>query len=115
MRRLPRACRRRVSTASSSRPTATSWTASGRPPTNHRDDDFGGSLDNRLRFTFRVIDAVSAAVGSEFIVGIRMVADEDFSAGLSRTEGVEIARVSPLPESSTSSTSFVARSRPMRR
>lgn len=62
------------------------------PATNHRDDEFGGSLDNRLRFTFRVIDAVRAAVGSEFIVGIRMVADEDFSAGLSRQEGVEIAR-----------------------
>ena len=62
------------------------------PATNHRDDEFGGSLDNRLRFTFRVIDAVRAAVGSEFIVGIRMVADEDFTAGLSRTEGVEIAQ-----------------------
>ena len=62
------------------------------PATNHRDDEFGGSLDNRLRFTWRVIDAVRAAVGADFIVGIRMVADEDFSAGLSRAEGVEIAR-----------------------
>ncbi len=62
------------------------------PATNHRDDDYGGSLDNRLRFTFRVIDAVRAAVGPDFIVGIRMVADEDFEKRLSKAEGVEIAR-----------------------
>ncbi|MEW9806593.1 FAD-dependent oxidoreductase [Mesorhizobium sp. ZMM04-5] len=62
------------------------------PATNHRDDDYGGSLDNRLRFTWQVIDAVRKAVGDDFIVGIRMVADEDFAAGLSRDEGVEIAR-----------------------
>ncbi|MBL8579442.1 MAG: NADH:flavin oxidoreductase [Mesorhizobium sp.] len=62
------------------------------PATNHRDDEYGGSLDNRLRFTWRVIDAVRAAVGADFIVGIRMVADEDFAAGLSQQEGVEIAR-----------------------
>ena len=62
------------------------------PATNHRDDEYGGSLDNRLRFTWRVIDAVREAVGEEFIVGIRMVADEDFRQGLSKDEGVEIAR-----------------------
>src|SRR5688572_21661109 len=62
------------------------------PATNHRADEYGGSLDNRLRFTWRVIDAVRKAAGEDFIVGIRMVADEDFSAGLSKTEGVEIAR-----------------------
>ncbi|MCV3242293.1 NADH:flavin oxidoreductase [Mesorhizobium sp. ZC-5] len=62
------------------------------PATNKRMDEYGGTLDNRLRFTWRVIDAVRQAVGEKFIVGIRMVADEDFSAGLSKDEGVEIAR-----------------------
>ena len=62
------------------------------PATNHRDDQWGGSLDNRLRFTHAVIDAIRDAVGSEFIMGIRMVADEDWEKGLSREEGVEIAR-----------------------
>jgi len=62
------------------------------PATNRREDDWGGSLDNRLRFTWTVIDAVRAAVGPEFIVGIRMVADEDWDKGLSKAEGVEIAR-----------------------
>jgi len=62
------------------------------PATNVRGDEYGGSLDNRLRFTWRVLDAVRTAVGPDFIVGIRMVADEDWEKGLSREEGVEIAR-----------------------
>lgn len=61
------------------------------PATNKRDDEYGGSLDNRLRFTWAVIDAVRKAVGPDFIVGIRMVADEDWEQGLSKQEGVEIA------------------------
>ena len=62
------------------------------PATNRREDDYGGSLENRLRFTWAVIDAVRGAVGPGFVVGIRMVADEDFEKGLSRDEGIEIAR-----------------------
>jgi NADPH-dependent 2,4-dienoyl-CoA reductase/sulfur reductase-like enzyme len=60
--------------------------------TNRRTDQYGGSLDNRLRFTFEVLDAIRAAIGKEFIVGIRMVADEDWERGLSRADGIEIAR-----------------------
>ena len=42
------------------------------PATNHRDDEYGGSLENRLRFTNMVLDAVRGAVGEKFVVGIRM-------------------------------------------
>ena len=62
------------------------------PATNQRTDAWGGSLDNRLRFTQRVLDAIRAACGTAFIVGIRMVADEDWDRGLSRAEGLEIAK-----------------------
>src|SRR3546814_5044037 len=62
------------------------------PAPNRRDDVFGGALDNRIRFTFRVLDAIRGRIGPDFIVGIRMVADEDWDQGLSRAEGVEIAR-----------------------
>ncbi|MCA9685630.1 MAG: hypothetical protein KC457_25865, partial [Myxococcales bacterium] len=62
------------------------------PAINRRRDRWGGSLENRLRFTWRVLDAIRAAVGPDFIVGLRMVADEDWERGLSRAEGVEIAR-----------------------
>jgi len=62
------------------------------PATNRRTDAYGGSLDNRLRFTHRVLDAVRALVGPRFIVGLRLVADEDWDRGLSKAEGTEIAR-----------------------
>ena len=62
------------------------------PATNRRDDNYGGSLDNRLRFTWDVLDAIRDATGPDFIVGLRMVADEDWDKGLSREEGVEIAQ-----------------------
>jgi 2,4-dienoyl-CoA reductase-like NADH-dependent reductase (Old Yellow Enzyme family)/thioredoxin reductase len=63
------------------------------PATNKRTDEWGmGSLDNRLRFTFRVLEAVRKRVGPDFIVGARLVADEDWDKGLSREDGVEIAR-----------------------
>ncbi len=62
------------------------------PATNARDDDWNGSLDNRLKFTSAVLEAIRGRVGPDFIVGIRMVADEDWAQGLTREEGVEIAR-----------------------
>ncbi len=62
------------------------------PATNRREDEFGGSLDNRMRFSMLVTEAIRKAVGPDFIVGIRLVADEDWGKGLSKEEGVEIAR-----------------------
>ncbi len=62
------------------------------PATNRREDEYGGSLENRLRFTHMIIDAVRKVVGPDFIVGIRMVADEDWDKGLSKEEGIAIAR-----------------------
>ena len=62
------------------------------PATNRREDEFGGSLDNRMRFSMLVTEAIRKAVGPDFIVGIRLVADEDWEKGLSKEEGVEIAR-----------------------
>ena len=62
------------------------------PATNLREDDYGGPLENRLRFTYRVLDAIRAAVGPDFIMGLRLVCDEDWERGLSREDGIEIAR-----------------------
>lgn len=62
------------------------------PLTNQRDDEYGGSLDNRLRFGWQVIDAIRARVGRDFIVGVRMVADEATEGGIQAPEGLEIAR-----------------------
>lgn len=53
---------------------------------------WGGSLDDRLRFTFEVLRAIRARVGAEFIVGMRFTGDQMDKAGLSREEGREITR-----------------------
>jgi 2,4-dienoyl-CoA reductase-like NADH-dependent reductase (Old Yellow Enzyme family)/thioredoxin reductase len=62
------------------------------PATNQREDAFGGDLDARMEFSLRVLRAMRAAVGDRFLIGIRMTADEDWEIGLSRTDGMEIAR-----------------------
>jgi 2,4-dienoyl-CoA reductase-like NADH-dependent reductase (Old Yellow Enzyme family) len=61
------------------------------PATNHRDDEFGGSLEDRLRFPLRVIRAVREAAGPDFVIGVRMSLDEDMPGGLSREEGLAVA------------------------
>ncbi|MBV8448362.1 MAG: N-methylproline demethylase, partial [Hyphomicrobiales bacterium] len=62
------------------------------PATNRRDDDYGGSIENRIRFSLEVLDAVRERVGPDYVVGCRLVCDEDWDRGLSRDEGVTIAR-----------------------
>ena len=62
------------------------------PLTNTLDEPYGGSLDNRLRFTFEVLRAVRKRVGPDFIVGVRYTGDEDLPGGLSPADGLEISR-----------------------
>lgn len=47
------------------------------PRSNQRTDEYGGSLDNRMRFTVEVLQAVRAAVGGRVAVGVRLVGDEE--------------------------------------
>ena len=61
------------------------------PATNKRNDEYGGSLDNRIRFSLKVIEAIRKSVGNDFIIGVRMVADEDWERGLSKEDGLWIA------------------------
>jgi len=62
------------------------------PATNHLDNDYGGSLENRLRFTFDVLRAMRERVGSDYIIGIRHTVDEAMEGGQTREEGLEISR-----------------------
>jgi len=50
------------------------------PVTNKRDDEYGGNLENRMRFGIEVADAVRNAVGNAFTVLIRL-AGNDFMPG----------------------------------
>jgi dimethylglycine catabolism A len=62
------------------------------PLSNRRTDEYGGSLDNRLRLAREVLVAVREAVGPHFIVGVRHSGDHFVEGGLSREELSEIAR-----------------------
>ncbi|MBS7538447.1 NADH:flavin oxidoreductase [Ancylobacter lacus] len=63
------------------------------PSTNDLDAPYGGSLDNRLRFTLETLQAIRDRVGPDFIVGVRYTADEgDMKDGMGREEGMEVSR-----------------------
>ena len=62
------------------------------PLINNREDDYGGSLENRLRLTIQVIDAVREAVGPDFILGMRVTGDELTEGGLDAEECTQAAK-----------------------
>jgi 2,4-dienoyl-CoA reductase-like NADH-dependent reductase (Old Yellow Enzyme family)/thioredoxin reductase len=62
------------------------------PLTNELEAPYGGSLENRLRFTFDVLSAVRKRVGPDFIVGVRYTADEALEGGLNKEDGLEISQ-----------------------
>jgi len=62
------------------------------PLTNTLEGPYGGSLENRMRFSLEVIEAIRKRVGDTFIVGIRFSADEKLDGGITPEEGLEIAR-----------------------
>ena len=51
------------------------------PKFNYRTDEYGGSLENRMRYGVEVVTAVREAVGDQAAVGIRLVGDDEQSHG----------------------------------
>ncbi|SCK26451.1 NADH:flavin oxidoreductase [Vogesella sp. LIG4] len=62
------------------------------PRTNFRDDEYGGSLENRMRFGMQVFEAIRAEVGADFCVGLRMCGDEFHEDGLTHDMLKDIAQ-----------------------
>jgi 2,4-dienoyl-CoA reductase-like NADH-dependent reductase (Old Yellow Enzyme family) len=60
------------------------------PAINLRTDQYGGSLDNRMRFSLEILEAVRAAVGRDFVVGARISGDDALPEGLQPDELLEI-------------------------
>ena len=63
------------------------------PLANRRTDEYGGSLENRMRFCREVVSAVRDAVGSDGIVGLRIPGDELVEGGLELEEMKAVARI----------------------
>ena len=59
---------------------------------NHRTDRWGGSLENRMRFSLLVIEKVREAVGPDFPIEFRMSGAEFTKGGYGIEEGIEMAK-----------------------
>ena len=61
------------------------------PRVNQRDDEWGGSFENRMRFGMEVLKAVREEVGRDFVVGLRICGDEFHPDGLNHDDMKKIA------------------------
>lgn len=62
------------------------------PYTNRRHDEFGGSLENRMRFMRMVISEVMKAAGDDIGVIVKMNMHDGFKKGMQRAECLEVAK-----------------------
>jgi len=62
------------------------------PRVNQRKDDWGGSLENRMRFPVEVVRACRVAAGEDFIIIYRISALELVEGGLSAAEIATVAK-----------------------
>ena len=62
------------------------------PLFNRRTDEYGGSLENRMRFGFEVLREIRRQVGRDWVVGARISGDEMTAGGLTAGDMAEIAR-----------------------
>ncbi len=63
------------------------------PSMNRRTDQWGGSLENRMRFSLLVVEKVREAVGPNFPIEFRMSGAEYTKGGYSIEEGIEMAKM----------------------
>ena len=62
------------------------------PYTNHRKDEYGGSLENRMRFMKMCMEEVMTAAGSDMAVLVKMNMRDGFKGGMETDETLEVAR-----------------------
>lgn len=62
------------------------------PYTNHRKDEYGGSLENRMRFMRMCMEEVMKAAGSDMAVTVKTNMRDGFKGGLEIDECLEVAR-----------------------
>ncbi|MDE2579941.1 MAG: NADH:flavin oxidoreductase/NADH oxidase family protein [Hyphomicrobiales bacterium] len=59
---------------------------------NHRTDDWGGSLENRARFLTETVKAVRAAVGADFIIAVKLNCTDFLRGGFSYDDSFKVTR-----------------------
>ncbi len=69
------------------------------PNTNKRTDQYGGSLENRMRFLLEIIDGIRLNCGKDFPIVVRLTVDEMYSEigqngkGYNLEEGIKMAKI----------------------
>lgn len=61
------------------------------PSRNRRNDQYGGSIENRGRFLYQVFEAVRAAVGNAFPIFVKLSGYDGFAGGLMPAEAAQVA------------------------
>ena len=74
--------------------------------TNQRDDQWGGSFENRMRFPVEVIRRVREAVGPDFILIFRIPAMDMLEGGMSGEEVIQLAKAVEAAGANIISTHF---------
>jgi 2,4-dienoyl-CoA reductase-like NADH-dependent reductase (Old Yellow Enzyme family)/thioredoxin reductase len=62
------------------------------PHFNQRNDDYGGSLENRFRLLKEVVQSIRAAIGQVMLLGVRLSMDEFVDDGLTLAETLQFGR-----------------------
>ena len=62
------------------------------PYSNRRNDEYGGSHENRMRLPLKVMAAIREKVGQDYVVGCRIPHDEIVEGGLSFSDTREVAK-----------------------
>ncbi|MBN1317393.1 MAG: FAD-dependent oxidoreductase, partial [Anaerolineales bacterium] len=63
------------------------------PLYNMRTDEYGGTMEKRLRAVFEIIDSIRERCGRDFVLGFKLNVDESFYGGLTLEEGVQMAKL----------------------
>lgn len=63
------------------------------PATNHRTDEFGGSIENRCRFPLMVIKAIREAVGDDLLIELRLNGNDEVEGGITPEECAEQVKI----------------------
>ena len=62
------------------------------PLSNHRKDEYGGSLENRMRFPLEIFHAVREAVSDDMAIGVRISATDWVECGWDNAQSIEFSK-----------------------
>lgn len=62
------------------------------PGHNQREDQWGGSLENRMRFVLAIYQAIRAQVGNDFAIGIKLNSADFMKGGFTEEDSMQVVK-----------------------